>query len=71
MENIRHVGEVSKLILEDGVITLTTFISQFRSDQQKVRSLFLRGDFLEVYCNSPLEVCTSRDVKGLYQCAAP
>jgi adenylylsulfate kinase len=67
VENIRRVGEVTKLFLEAGVIALTAFISPFKSDREKVRSLFPRGDFLEIYCRCPLEVCESRDVKGLYR----
>ncbi len=67
MENIRRVGEVSKLFLEAGVVTLTAFISPFRSDREKVRSLFQKGDFLEIYCRCPLNVCEERDVKGLYK----
>lgn len=67
VENIRRVGEVTKLFLEAGVIALTAFISPFKSDREKVRSLFPHGDFLEVYCRCPLEVCESRDVKGLYR----
>lgn len=67
VENIRRVGEVTKLFLEAGVIALTAFISPFKSDREKVRSLFPHGDFLEIYCRCPLEVCESRDVKGLYR----
>lgn len=67
IENIRRVGETSKLMLEAGVITLTAFISPFRQDRERVRSLFPNGDFLEVYCHCPLEVCEARDVKGLYK----
>lgn len=67
VENIRRVGEVAKLMLEAGVMSLTAFISPFRSDREKVRSLFPHGDFLEVYCRCPLEICESRDVKGLYK----
>ena len=66
IENIRRVGEMAKLFLEAGVIPLTAFISPFRSDRQRVRSLVPHGEFLEIYCDSPLEVCESRDVKGLY-----
>jgi len=66
VENIRRVGEVAKLFVESGMITLTAFISPFRSDRARVRSLLHEGDFIEVYCNTPLEVCESRDVKGLY-----
>jgi len=66
-ENIRRVGELSKLFIEAGVIVLTAFISPFRSDRERVRSLVPHGDFLEIYCDSPLEVCEGRDVKGLYK----
>lgn len=67
VENIRRVGETAKLMLEAGVITLTAFISPFRQDRERVRSLFPHHDFLEIYCRCPLEVCEERDVKGLYK----
>ncbi len=67
VENIRRVGEISKLMVEAGVITLTAFISPFRSDREQVRKLFPHGDFLEIFCDSSLDVCESRDVKGLYK----
>jgi adenylylsulfate kinase len=67
VENIRRVGEVTKLFLEAGVITLTAFISPFRSDRAMVRSLMPAGDFLEIFCDCPLAVCEERDVKGLYK----
>ena len=67
VENIRRVGEMGKLFLEAGVIALTAFISPFRSDRQKVRSLVPHGEFFEIYCHCPLEVCEERDVKGLYK----
>ncbi len=66
-ENIRRVGETAKLFIEAGVITLTAFISPFLEDRNRVRSIFQNGNFLEVYCKCPLEVCEQRDVKGLYQ----
>ena len=66
-ENIRRIGEMCKLFLDAGTITITAFISPFTSDRQFVRDLVARGDFLEVYCNTSLEVCESRDVKDLYQ----
>jgi adenylylsulfate kinase len=65
-ENIRRVGEMAKLFTEAGVIALTAFISPFRGDRARVRSLVPHGDFLEVYCACSLEVCEERDVKGLY-----
>ncbi len=67
VENIRRVGEMGKLFLEAGVIALTAFISPFRSDRKRVRSLMPHGEFLEIYCYCPLEVCEERDVKGLYK----
>lgn len=65
-ENIRRIGEMAKLFIEAGVIALTAFISPFRADRRKARSLVVDGDFLEIFCRCPLEVCEQRDVKGLY-----
>ncbi len=67
VENIRRVGEMTKLFLEAGVIPLTAFISPFRSDRARVRSLVPHGEFIEIYCRCSLEVCEKRDVKGLYK----
>ena len=66
-ENIRRIGNVAKLFLEAGVIVLTAFISPFRSDRRLVRNMVHHGEFLEIFCNTPIEVCEERDVKGLYQ----
>ena len=66
-ENIRRVGEVSKLFVDAGVLVLTAFISPFRQDRDVVRKLHLNGDFIELYCQANLEICESRDVKGLYK----
>ena len=66
-ENLRRIGEVSKLFIEAGTIVLTAFISPFRDERRKVRSMMPHGDFLEIYVDCPIEVCESRDVKGLYQ----
>ena len=66
-ENIRRVGETAKLLMEAGVITITAFISPLRSDREKVRGLFARGDFYEIYCDAGIDVCEQRDVKGLYR----
>lgn len=66
-ENIRRVGEMAKLFVETGVIALTAFISPLREDRERVRSLVPHGDFFEIYCRCPLEVCEQRDVKGLYR----
>ena len=65
-ENIRRVGEMAKLFIEAGVIALTAFISPYRADRARVRTLVAPGDFIEIYCRCPLEVCEQRDVKGLY-----
>lgn len=66
VENIRRIGEVSKLFLDAGIITLTAFISPFKSDRQLVRELFEKGQFLEVFIDSSLEICETRDPKGMY-----
>ena len=66
VENIRRIGEISKLFLDSGVIILTAFISPFKSDRDLVRSLFQKGQFLEVFIDSSLETCENRDPKGMY-----
>lgn len=66
-ENIRRIGEVSKLMMDAGVITLTAFISPFRRDRRIVRDITNKGDFIEILCNANLEVCEKRDPKGLYK----
>jgi adenylylsulfate kinase len=66
-ENIRRIGEMAKLFTEAGVIALTAFISPYRADRDRVRALVSENDFIEIYCNSPLEVCEQRDIKGLYK----
>jgi bifunctional enzyme CysN/CysC len=66
VENIRRVGEVSKLFVEAGTIVLCSFISPFRAERRMVRELFAEGEFLEVYVDTPLEDCIKRDPKGLY-----
>lgn len=67
VENIRRIGELAKLMTEAGIITLTAFISPFKSDRNAARNLVPHGDFLEIYCECPLETCEQRDVKGLYK----
>lgn len=66
-ENIRRISETAKLLLEAGVITLTSFISPFRAERATARSLIPHGDFIEIHCFCPLTVCEQRDVKGLYK----
>ncbi|OGT05207.1 MAG: adenylyl-sulfate kinase [Gallionellales bacterium RBG_16_57_15] len=67
VENIRRIGEMAKLFMEAGVIVLTAFISPYRADRERVRGMVEHSDFIEIYCDSPIEVCESRDVKGLYK----
>jgi len=66
-ENIRRIGEMSKLFIEAGVIALTAFISPFKADRERVRALVSENDLIEIFCDSPLSVCEERDVKGLYK----
>jgi len=68
-ENLRRIGEVSKIFIEAGIITLTAFISPFREDRERVRSLVPHGDFLEIFVDCSIEVCEERDVKGFYKLA--
>lgn len=67
VENIRRVGEVSKLFVDSGQIVLTAFISPFVSDREIVRSLVEKTEFIEVFIDTPLAVCEARDPKGLYK----
>jgi len=66
-ENIRRIGEMAKLFMEAGMIVLTAFISPFRADRERVRGMVEQGDFIEIYCDAPIEVCEARDVKGIYK----
>ena len=66
-ENIRRIGEAARLMMESGVIAMTAFISPFKKDRNLVRQLLPQGDFIEIYCKASLEICESRDVKGLYK----
>lgn len=72
-ENIRRVGAVAQLFVSAGIITLTAFVSPYRQDRQRVREWVEQhgspGDFIEVFVDAPLEVCESRDPKGLYKLA--
>ena len=67
VENIRRIGEVSKLFADAGLIVLSAFISPFASDRLLVRNLFPAGEFIEVFMDTPLETCEARDPKGLYR----
>ena len=66
VENIRRIGEVSKLFVDAGTIVLTAFISPFIKDREIVKELVESQEFIEVYIDTPLAVCESRDPKGLY-----
>lgn len=67
VENIRRIGEVSKLFADAGLIVLSAFISPFISDRRLVRKLFPAGEFIEVFMDTPLATCEDRDPKGLYR----
>ena len=66
-ENIRRIGEVSKLFAESGTIVLTSFISPYKKDRDAARALLSDGDFTEIFVKAPLSVCEKRDTKGLYE----
>ena len=67
IENIRRVGEVSKLMTDAGLIVITAFISPFQADREMVRGMLPDGEFIEVFIDTPLKVAEARDVKGLYK----
>jgi len=67
VENIRRVGEVAKLFVDSGQIVLTAFISPFRAYRELVRNLVEKDEFVEIFIDTPLEVCENRDPKGLYK----
>lgn len=66
-ENIRRIGEMAKLFMQAGIIVLTAFISPYREDRNRVRSMLGENDFIEVYCEASIDICETRDVKGLYK----
>ena len=66
VENIRRVGEVARLMVDAGLIVLASFISPYRAERQMVRDLLAPGEFVEIFVDTPLEVCAARDAKGLY-----
>ncbi len=66
-ENIRRIAEVAALFTDAGIIAITAFISPFRKDRENARRIFPEGRFMEIYVNSPIEICESRDPKGLYK----
>jgi bifunctional enzyme CysN/CysC len=70
VENIRRVGETAKLFTDAGLIALVSFISPFRSERRMARGLLQTGQFIEVFVDTPIEICMARDPKGLYKRAA-
>ena len=68
-ENIRRISQVSKLMMESGIIVLTAFISPFNKNRNEARELISNDDFIEIYCKASIETCEARDVKGFYKLA--
>jgi adenylylsulfate kinase len=66
-ENIRRIGEMAKLFMEAGVIVFTAFISPCRADRAHVRGMVAHADFIEIYCDTPIAICETRDAKGIYK----
>ena len=66
-ENIRRIGEVGKLFVDAGILAISSFVSPYRMDRDGVRGMLDPGEFLEVFVDTPLEVCEERDPKGLYR----
>jgi len=67
VENIRRIGELSKLMIDAGLLVMTAFISPFKAEREMVRSLVQNHEFVEIYMNTPIEDCERRDPKGLYK----
>jgi bifunctional enzyme CysN/CysC len=66
-ENVRRVSEVAKLMVDAGLIVITALVSPFEVDRQRARSIFNEGDFIEVFVDTPVDICIARDPKGLYK----
>jgi adenylylsulfate kinase len=66
-ENIRRIGEVARLFADAGIIVIVAFISPFKKDRDRVRTAIAQGKFIEIFVDSPLNICEKRDVKGLYE----
>lgn len=66
-ENNRRIAEVAKLFVDAGMVTITAFISPLKADREKARDIIGPENFVEIFVNTPLEVCEERDVKGLYK----
>ena len=69
-ENVRRVSEVAKLMVDAGLVVISALVSPFEVDRQRAKSIFEDGEFIEVFVDTPVEVCRSRDPKGLYKKSA-
>jgi len=67
IENVRRIGEVSRLMTDAGLIVITAFISPFRAERDLVRAMLPEAEFIEIFVDTPLEICEQRDPKGLYK----
>jgi adenylyl-sulfate kinase len=67
VENIRRIAEVAKLMLDAGIVVLSAFISPFQADREQVKTIVGGENYIEVFVDTPLEICEQRDVKGLYK----
>ncbi len=67
VENIRRIGEVGKLMLDAGLIVLSAFISPFKADREQIKKIAGAENYIEIFVDTPIEVCEQRDVKGLYK----
>jgi adenylylsulfate kinase len=65
-ENIRRIGEIARLFVDAGIVTFAAFVAPYREDREAIRSLVGPENYVEVFVNTPLDVCEKRDVKGLY-----
>lgn len=66
-ENLRRIAEVSRLFVDAGILVLSAFVSPFKKDREMIAEIIGKGQFIEIFVNTPLEICESRDVKGLYK----
>lgn len=66
-ENIRRIGEVSNLLIDAGIVVIAAFVSPYKKDRENIKQIVSENKYIEVFVNTPLEVCESRDVKGLYK----
>jgi bifunctional enzyme CysN/CysC len=69
-ENVRRVSEVAKLMVDSGLIVISALVSPFEVDRQRAKSIFEEGEFLEIFIDTPVEICRARDPKGLYKKSA-